>query len=373
MLGPAQTTTEAQVQAVTFHGDGDMRVTETPDPTIEQPTDAIVRVTTAGICGSDLHIYHAGGAFGFDEGQRVGHEFIGTVEAVGADVTGFAPGDRVMSSCSVADGTCVYCSEGLSSSCQSWSLFGWAPRVWQHGGSVQGGQSQFVRVPRADTTLHPMPEALAGPEHDAKLLPLVDVMSTGWHGLTRAGLRAGQNVVVIGDGAVGLSAVHGATAMGAEQIICTGHHPDRLSLATSLGATETIASRDNAEIAARVHQLTDGQGAHVVIDSISSTESMATAHATVRAGGAIACLGMDHFMGKTPQVNWFDQFLRNITITGGLVPGKSYFPTLLDHVAAGRLDPSPMLTHRLSLADGPAGYTMMAERHDGVVKVALTP
>jgi threonine dehydrogenase-like Zn-dependent dehydrogenase len=361
------------MQGVTFHGTGDIRVSEVPDPTILEPTDAIVRVTLTTICGSDLHIFNAGAAFGFTEGQRLGHEFIGTVEAVGAEVTGFAPGDRVLSSCSIADGTCVYCQEELTSSCLRWSLFGWAGRVWQHGGDVQGAQSQYMRVPLADGTLQLMPESLSGPEHQTKLLPLVDVMSTGWHGLVRAGAKPGDNVVVIGDGAVGLSAVHGAAALGAEQIVCTGHHPDRLALAATLGATETIASRDNEEIKARVHELTGGQGAHVVVDSISSTESMATAHAAVRAGGSIACLGMDHFMGKTPEVNWFDQFLRNITITGGLVPGKVYIPRLLELVESGRMDPSPMLTHRMPLADGAEGYKMMAERREGVVKVALEP
>ena len=361
------------MHGVTFHGTGDIRVTEVPDPGIVEATDAIVRVTLAAICGSDLHIYNAGAAFGFDEGQRLGHEFIGTVEAVGSEVRNFAPGDRVLSSCSVSDGTCLYCQEDLASSCQRWSLFGWASRVWQHGGDVQGGQSEYLRVPFADGTLHPMPESLAAPEHELKLLPLVDVMSTAWHGLTRAGAQPGHNVVVIGDGAVGLSAVHGAAALGAANVICTGHHQDRLALATRLGATEVIASRDNDEIKARVHELTDGQGAHVVVDSISGTESMATAHATVRAGGAISCLGMDHFMGKTPEINWFDQFLRNITITGGLVPGKAYIPRLLEMVEAGRMDPSPMLTHRLPLAEGAEGYKMMAERRDGVVKVALAP
>ena len=153
------------MQGVTFHGTGDIRVTEVPDPTILEPTDAIVRVTLTTICGSDLHIFNAGAAFGFSEGQRLGHEILGTVEAVGADVRGFAPGDRVLSSCSVADGTCVYCLEDLASSCLRWSLFGWAPRVWQHGGEVQGGQSHYVRVPLADGTLQLMPESLAGLEH----------------------------------------------------------------------------------------------------------------------------------------------------------------------------------------------------------------
>lgn len=361
------------MQGVTFQGTGDIRVSDVPEPTILTPTDAIVRVTLAAICGSDLHVYNAGAAFGFDVGQRLGHEFIGTVEAVGSEVTGFKPGDRVLSSCMVADGTCTYCQEDLASSCRNWSLFGWAGRVWQHGGESQGGQAEFVRVPMADGTLQLMPEALAGREHEMTLLPLVDVMSTGWHGLTRAGAKAGHNVVIIGDGAVGLSAVHCAAAMGAENIICTGHHPDRLALATTLGATEVIPSRDNDEIKSRVYELTNGEGAHVVVDSISSTDSMATAHAAVRAGGSIACLGMDHFMGKTPEVNWFDQFLRNITITGGLVPGKTYIPRLLELVAAGKMDPSPMLTHRLPLSEGAEGYKMMAERREGVVKIALAP
>jgi len=340
------------MQGVTFNGTGDIRVAEVPDPELTEPTDAIVRVTLAAICGSDLHIYNAGTAFGFAEGQRLGHEFIGTVEAVGSAVRGFRPGDRVLSSCNVADGTCVYCRENLSCSCVSYSAFGWAPRVWRHGGPVEGGQSEFIRVPLADGTLHPMPEALAGPEHETTLLPLVDVVPTAWHGLVRAGAREGHDVVVIGDGAVGLSGIHAAAAMGASNVVCVGHHPDRLEMAARLGATEVIASRDEEEIAARVQELTGGQGAHVVVDSISSTESMATAHAAVRAGGGIACLGMDHFMGKTPEVNWRDQFLRNITITGGLVPGKGYLPRLLELVEAGRMDPSPMLTHRLPLAEG---------------------
>jgi hypothetical protein len=338
-----------------------------------QPTDAIVRITLASICGSDLHIYSSGSAFRFEEGQRIGHEFIGTVEEVGADVRSFRPGDRVLSSCSVADGSCVYCQEDLSSSCERWSLFGWAARVWQHGGPVEGGQAERIRVPLADFTLHPMPESLSSPEHETTLLPLVDSMATAWHGLVGAGSRPGQHVVVIGDGAVGLSAVHAAAALGAATVVCTGHHPDRLALASRLGATDVIASRDNDEIKERVRELTNGQGAHVVIDSISGPESMATAHAAVRAGGAISCLGMDHFMGRKPEINWYDQFLRNIRITGGLLPGKTYFPALLDLVQAGRMDPSPMLTHRLPLGEAVEAYRMMAERREGVVKVALVP
>lgn len=361
------------MRGLTFQGTRDVRVEEVPDPVIQEPTDAIVRVSLAGICGSDLHILNAGEAFGFPAGSRLGHEFIGTVEAVGADVRGFAAGDRVLSSCSVACGECTWCREGLQSSCVRWSLFGWAPRTWQHGGAVQGGQSEFVRVPLADTTLLAMPEALAGGDRDTSLLPLVDMMSTGWHGLTSAGAAPGQSVVVIGDGAVGLASVHGATAKGAERIICLGHHEGRLDTARRLGATLTIDSRDDEAIKEAVMEHTAGEGAHVVVDTISGPESMATAHATVRPGGTIACLGMDHFMGKTPSVNWFDQFLRNISVTGGLVPGKVYLPELVALVESGRLDPAPMLSHTLDLSEAAEGYRLMADRVDGVTKVALRP
>ncbi|HWH14342.1 MAG TPA: alcohol dehydrogenase catalytic domain-containing protein [Miltoncostaeaceae bacterium] len=359
------------MRGLTFQGNGVVRVEEVPDPALLEGTDAIVRVTMAGICGSDLHVLHAGEAFQFHPGSRLGHEFLGTVEAVGAGVRTVGPGDRVLVAVGISCGTCVYCREGLRSACVRSSMFGWAPRLWRHGGDVQGGQSEFARVPLADATLIPIPESLAGREHEERLLPLIDVMSTGWHGLVTARTRAGDDVVVIGDGAVGLSAVHGARAMGAERIMCLGHHPDRLAMAERLGATHVSPSRDTEEIREWVRGITDGQGAHTVIDTVSNTASMEAAHAAARAGGSIACLGMDHFMGKTPQVNWYDQFVRNITVTGGLVPFGHYLPTLLELSERGAIDPSPMLTTRLPLADAADGYRLMSERAEGVVKVAL--
>jgi threonine dehydrogenase-like Zn-dependent dehydrogenase len=361
------------MRGLTFQATRDVRVEDVPDPAIEQPADAIVRVAMAGICGSDLHVYNAGEAFGFPAGSRLGHEFIGTVEEVGPEVRTVRPGDRVLASTMVVCGECTWCREGLESSCLRWSLFGWAPRVWRHGGAVQGGQAELVRVPLADTTLEPMPEALAEPGRELTLLPLVDPMSTGWHGLTAAGAAPGQSVAIVGDGSIGLAAVHGARAKGAERIVCLGHHAGRLETATALGATLTVDSRDDAEITEAVMGHTGGQGAHVVVDSISSPQSMATAHACVRPGGTIACLGMDHFMGKTPSVDWRDQYLRNISITGGLVPGKRYFPELLALAERGAIDPAPMLSHRLALEEAAEGYRMMADRTEGVVKVALTP
>lgn len=359
------------MRGLTFHGNGDVRVEQVPDPALLQPTDAIVRVTMACICGSDLHVLKAGEAFGFNPGARLGHEFIGVVEEVGSDVHTVAPGDRVAAAAGISCGDCIYCVEGKRYACTRMSMFGWAPRLWQHGGDVQGGQSQFARVPLADSTLYRVPEAIASADQQAKVLPLVDVMSTAWHGLVSANTGPGTDVVVIGDGAVGLSAVHGAKAMGARSIICLGHHDDRLTMALRLGATHTVTTRDPEEIRELVREATDGHGAHTVVDSVSNASSMEAAHAAVRAGGAIACLGMDHFMGQTPVVNWYDQFVRNITITGGLLPMGQYIHTLMDLAARGAIDPSPMLTTRLALDDAADGYRMMAERSRDVVKVAL--
>jgi threonine dehydrogenase-like Zn-dependent dehydrogenase len=361
------------MRGLTFHGVGDVRVDDVDEPTVLAPGDAVVRVTLAGICGSDLHAYQAGDVFGFLPGIRLGHEFIGTVEAVGGDVRRVRPGDRVLAAVLAACGRCAHCAEGLPSSCPSRSSFGWAPRAWRSEGEIQGAQSEMMRVPFADATLDPMPEALAGPEHEASLLPVVDVLSTAWHGLRRAGVKAGDAVVVIGDGAVGLSAVHGASALDAAPIVSLGHHPDRLAVAERLGATATVSSRDADEIREGVLELTGGMGAHVVIDTVASQTSMETAFACVRAGGTIATMGMEHFKAGTLSVNWVDQYLRNVTITGGYVPGKRYFPELLPLVEAGRLEPSPLLTHRLPLDDAPDAYRMMAERVDGVIKVAVAP
>jgi threonine dehydrogenase-like Zn-dependent dehydrogenase len=362
------------MRATRFHGNRDIRVDDVPEPTIERPADALVEVTLAAICGSDLHFYRAGESLGFAAGERVGHEFMGTVVAVGPEVRRVVAGDRVVASPSVADGMCEFCREGLFYACErGLGFFGFSPAFWHYGGEVQGGQSELVRVPFADTTLIPLPESLRGPEHELALLPTIDVMNTGWHGASTAAVAPGQVALVIGDGAVGLCAVHAASAMEAGQVICVGHHEDRLRVAEELGATTVILSRGRDEIADRVQQLTRGQGAPAVIASVSGAEPMALAHACVRAGGVISCIGMDQVVGEQPQIDWMDQFLRNITITGGLVPGRRYVPELVALVERGRIDPSPVFTHRLPLERAPDGYRLMDERAAGVIKVALAP
>jgi threonine dehydrogenase-like Zn-dependent dehydrogenase len=274
----------------------------------------------------------------------------------------------------VACGECELCREGIFYACaQGLGFFGFSPAFWHYGGEVQGGQSELVRVPFADTTLIPVPQSLAGPEHEAALLPTIDVMNTGWHGATTAGVSPGAVAVVIGDGAVGLCSVHASAAMGADQVICIGHHEDRLSVAERLGATTVISSRDGEEVRERVRELTRGQGAPAVIASVSGAGPLALAQGCVRAGGVISCIGMDQVVGEQPQIDWMDQFLRNITISGGLVPGRRHVPDLIALVEGGKIDPSPVFSHRLPLERAPEGYRLMEERADGVIKVALAP
>jgi threonine dehydrogenase-like Zn-dependent dehydrogenase len=364
---------EVEMKATCFFGNSDIRVEELPEPTIERPTDALVRVTLSSICGSDLHYYHAGEQLGFLPGMRTGHEFLGTVEAVGSEVTDFRPGDRVLGHPLPVDGTCRYCKEKTFPCAFGPGAFGFSSAFWPYGGDIQGCQSEMVRVPFAGGTLTSMPAAASGPEHELALLTCVDNLATGWHAAVTAGVTAGQDVLVIGDGGVGLCAVVSAAVKGAAQIICLGHHDDRLAVAERLGATELINSREKDEIAARVLELTGGEGAHAVLQTISGEEPMAISQACARRCGVVSCVGMEQFVGKVPGIDWVDQWIRNITITGGLVPGPHYTAELAGLVADGRVDPSPIFTHTLPLERAPEGYRMMAERADGVIKVALTP
>jgi len=361
------------MKATCFFGNHDIRVEEMPEPTIEQPTDALVRVTLGSICGSDLHYYHSGDELGFPPGVRTGHECLGTIEAVGAEVTEFVAGDRVLVFPLPVDGTCRYCRDGAWPCVVGPGAFGYGPGFWPYGGDVQGCQSEFLRVPYARGTLTRMPEAASGPEHEHALLTCIDNLATGWHGVVTANLAPGENVLVIGDGGVGLGSVASARAKGAEQVICLGHHADRLAIAAGMGATETVESRDPDEVRSRVMELTDGEGVHVVVQTISGADTMALSQACARHCGAVSCIGMEQFVGRIPGVDWVDQFLRNITITGGIQPGPVYVAELADLVARGAIDPSPMFTHTLPLADAAEGYRMMAERDPGVVKVALAP
>jgi threonine dehydrogenase-like Zn-dependent dehydrogenase len=358
------------MKGIVFEGNRTMRVETVPDPTIVEPGDVIVKVTKAGICGSDLHIYNHGEAFGFDHGCRIGHEFVGVVEAVGGDVTHFAVGDKVMAPFWISCGDCHFCRKGLQTSCQHGGCFGFQA-FWPGGGVVQGGQSEYVRVPMAEGTLDHVPESLADDANDHRLLPMTDVFPTAYHAVRCAGVQEGDHVVVVGDGAVGLLAAHSARLFDPASVTLLGHHQDRLEVGARLGATHTVdtTAGDAAEVIA---ELTDGLGPDRVVLAISSPETMRFAMEHVQPGGSMSYVGMEVFLGA-PDIPWDQAFLKNVTISGGVAPVRRYLPELWPLLEAGRIDPSPVLTHDLPLEQGAAGYDVMVSRQEGSVKVALSP
>lgn len=320
------------MRATVIHAPHDIRVEEVPDPEVQQPTDVVVRVLRACICGSDLWAYR--GVAARVPGQRIGHEFLGIVEEAGSDVRGFAAGDLVVAPFVWSDGTCEYCAEGLTTSC---------PRggFWGSVGS-DGGQGEAVRVPFADATLVGLPAAAASDDRLLTgLLALSDVLGTGHHAAVGAGVRPGSTVAVVGDGAVGLCGVLAAKRLGADRIIALGRHQARTDIARTFGATDIVAVRGDEAVAA-VRELTAGQGAHAVIEAVGTEQSMATAVGITRDGGAIGYVGVPH--GSGTGLDLSDMFNRNIALRGGVAPVRTYIPELLPDVLDGTIDPSPSST-----------------------------
>jgi alcohol dehydrogenase len=359
------------MRGIVFNAPGDVSVEEVPDARIETPGDAVVRVTKAGICGSDMHIYNHGDAFGFHPGCRLGHEFVGVVEEVGPDVRRVRPGMKVASPFWISCGECHFCRKGLNTSCVKGGAYGFEP-FWPGGGEVQGGQSQYVRVPMADGTLEPVPESVASDADDARVLPLTDVFTTAYHAVMGADIAEGDTVLVIGDGAVGLLACHAARLRSPAEILLAGHHDDRLEVGRRLGATRTVNTRDGDGLAEALAEATGGHGPDAVIDAVSSAASMKQATELVQPGGTVSWVGMEVFLGPI-EVAWDACFLRNLTIRGGVAPVKRYLPEMFALLEAGRIDPSPVLTHDLPLAGAAEGYGAMARREAGTVKVAVSP
>ena len=344
------------MRATTIHGAGDIRVEEVPDPAVRQPTDAVVRVELACICGSDLWTYRG---VGKRPGvQRIGHEFIGEVVEVGSEVTTVKVGDRVIAPFVWSDGTCAYCAAGVQTSCR-------AGGFWGSKGS-DGGQGEAVRVPHADGTLIGVPSDV-----DQALLPalltLSDVMGTGHHAAIGAGVGPGSTVVVVGDGAVGLCGVLAAKRLGAERIIALGRHEDRAAVARLFGATDQVAERGEAAIE-RVKELTGGLGAASVLECVGTEQSWETAMGVVRDGGRIGYVGVPHEMPGLPLGKLFG---RNISIGGGVAPVRAYLPELLADVLAGRIDPSRVFDRTVPLDEVADGYRAMHERT--ALKVIVKP
>lgn len=344
------------MKASVYHGAHDVRLERVPDPVIVDPRDAIVRVTRAAICGSDLWFYR--GVTEWTPGDRTGHEFVGIVEETGSEVRTVRPGDPVIAPFVSSDGTCEFCRADLQTSCEHMTNF---------GDRDNGGQAEFVLVPFADGTLVKMPEAIAhdAGKHDASVT-LSDVMATGHHGVVSAQTAPGSTVVVIGDGAVGLCGVlSAAKEIRAERIIAVGHNEKRLEIAKRFGATHTFNSH-HADVQERIIELTAGGAPHVV-EAVGNQESMDLAVNLARPGGTVSFVGVPHNV-KTPQMRTI--FLNNISLRGALAPARAYLPRLIASLEAGRIDPSPVLDLSLPLDRVGEGYAAMDERR--AVKVLLT-
>jgi threonine dehydrogenase-like Zn-dependent dehydrogenase len=344
------------MRATLMYGAGDVRVEDVPDPTIEQPSDAIIRVVRACICGSDLWPYTSMAPSG--TGRSMGHEAIGVVEEIGADVRTLKRGDVVVMPFAISDGTCEFCREGLQTACVHVGFFG--------NNGTNGAQAEALRVPYADGTLYPLPVG----EDDAlmpSLLTLSDVMGTGHHAAVVAKVAPGKRAAVVGDGAVGLCGVIAAKRLGAEQIIILGRHPDRIALAREFGATDVVSER-GAEAIERVKELTGGHGVHSVLECVGLDQAVETAIEIARPGGAVGRVGVPQHQaipGAEPS------FYNNVTIGGGPAPVRAYIGELLPDVLEGRIEPGRVFDRVIGLDEVPDGYRAMNERE--AIKVMVTP
>lgn len=336
---------------------GDVRIEDVPDASIQDPTDALIRITRACICGSDLWPYKLKQPDG--EGQGMGHEAIGVVEAVGKDVHKVKAGDVVVMPFAYSDGVCDFCHEGLQTACVQGGFFG-------TGGEAGGAQAEALRIPQADGTLYALPVG----EDDAlmpSLLTLSDVMGTGHHAAVVARVGKGKKAAVIGDGAVGLCGVIAAKRLGAEQIIIMGRHPDRIELAKRFGATDVVGERGEAAIE-RVRELTGGFGVHSVLECVGTDQAMLTSVGIARPGGAIGRVGVPHY-DAVPQAQ--PMFYANINVGGGPAPVRAYIDELLPDVLEGRIQPGRVFDRVTGIEGIPDGYRAMDARES--IKVMVKP
>ncbi|WP_435279615.1 zinc-binding dehydrogenase [Streptomyces sp. 1222.5] len=344
------------MKAAIFRGEKHIELGQRPDPTIQEATDAVVRVVRGCVCGSDLWYYRG---INPHKVGSIGHEYIGVIEAVGEDVKHLAVGDFVIAPFTYNDGTCPACQAGFESNCEHGGAFG--------DGDSDGGQGEKVRAPYADTTLVKVP-ASAGGFTDAQLASftaLSDVMCTGYHAAVSAGVKQGDTVAVVGDGAVGLSAVLAAKLLGAGRIIALSRHADRQALAKEFGASDIVVERGDDAVTA-VLRLTDGAGVDAALECVGTDQSIETAAGIVRAGGMIGAVGVplyEKFEYKT-------LFWKNVGIKGGVAPARHYIPELLQHVLDGTINPGLVFDYSTDLDHVADAYAAMDERR--AIKSLLT-
>ncbi len=333
------------MRAAIFNGAGSVTVGDRPDPSIVEPTDAVVRVVLACVCGSDLWYFRGDTPF---EPGPIGHEFIGVVEETGSAITTLARGDLVIAPFAFSDGTCPNCQNGITTACMNGGFFP------QNG---DGGQGEAVRVPLADSTLVVVPGSGHSDETMRSLLTLSDVMATGHHAAVCARVEPGRTVAVVGDGAVGLSAVLAAKRLGAERIIALSRHADRQALAGRFGATDLVPERGD-EAVEKIRELTGGVGVDAVMECVGTGQAMETAIGIARAGAMVGFVGVPHGV----ELPIGRMFRRTVGVRGGGAPVRVYLPELLDDVLEGKLDPGRVFDYETDLESIGDAYAAMDER-----------
>jgi alcohol dehydrogenase len=345
------------MRAVVYRGVGQVEVRDVADPQIEEPGDAIVRVSLTAICGSDLHLFH--GKAPLEPGDTIGHEAIGVVERVGPEVTRFAAGDRVVVSFTVADGTCWFCRHGQTQLCEDFKYFGYG----LFGGSLGGAQAELLRVPIADVNLLAVPEGL----EDERALFVGDALTTGVYAAGLAEIHPGDTVAVVGAGPVGFFCAQ-AARMDAETVLAIDLDPARLAVAERDGSIPIDASARNAQTA--VFERTDGRGADVVIEAVGTPAAFERSLDVVRRGGTVVVMGV--YTSEMIQAQVGVWWIRALQLRfAGTTPIHAWWDRAMAEVVAGRLDPTPIVSHRLSLEEAPRGYELFDTRQ--ATKVLLKP
>lgn len=337
------------MRGAVIYGKNDVRFEEREDPKIVEPTDAVIRTVATCVCGSDLWPYR--GLADVKEPRPIGHEYVGIVEEVGDDVTTVKPGDFVVGGFTYSDNTCPVCRKGAQANCQ-------------HGGGYDGCQAEKIRIPQADGTLIATP---GQPDDDIvpDLLALSDVMCTGWHAAVSAGVGPGMSVAIVGDGAVGLSAILASVVLGADRVIAMSRHEDRQKIAREFGATDIIAERGEDGVK-KVQELTEGIGADAVLECVGTEDARKQAIECLRPGGMIGVVGLPHGGVDIEQMFW-----DNKGIHGGVAPVRRYLEELMKRVIAREIQPGKVFDLELPLSEVAEAYRAMDERR--ATKVLLRP
>jgi threonine dehydrogenase-like Zn-dependent dehydrogenase len=339
------------MRGTVLHAPGDIRVEDRPDPRIEQPTDAVIRLAATCVCGSDLWPYR--GIEAVNGPAPMGHEYVGIVEEVGSDVRHLEPGQFVVGSFFASDNTCEICQAGYQSRCVHAELIG-----------ALGTQAEYARIPLADGTLVATPD-LPSDDLVPSLLAASDVLGTGWFGAVAADVQPGKTVAVVGDGAVGLLGVLAAQQLGAERIVVFSRHEPRQQLAREFGATDIVTTRGDEGVA-EIKELTNGLGAHSVIEAVGTQESMMQAIRATRPGGHVGYVGVAHDVSLPGD----ELFFSEVHLHGGPAPVRRFLPDLIELICNRTIDPGRVFDLTLPLEQAAEGYRAMDERR--AIKTLLT-